>query len=108
MVFFLSFGCGIEDSHHSAARSKARGIAARTLFHIDVSLLIYSSQHLLARQDTAQGGMRIPRPKIEELALQAQSAGIFATGEYPYSTRRELAPISRNILQSPRFYAIIT
>ena len=29
VVVFLSFGCGIEDSHHSAARSKARGIAAR-------------------------------------------------------------------------------
>ena len=30
-------------------------------------------------------GVRIPRPKIEELALQAQGVGIFAKGEYPYS-----------------------
>ena len=29
--------------------------------------------------------VRIPRPKIEELVLQAQGVGIFAIGEYPAS-----------------------
>ena len=28
-------------------------------------------------------GVRIPHPKIEELALQTQGVGIFAKGEYP-------------------------
>ena len=49
MVVFLSFGSGIEDSHHSAVRR----------------------------------GVRIPRPKIDKLACQAQGVGIFAKGEYP-------------------------
>ena len=30
-----------------------------------------------------QNRVRIPHPKIEELALQAQGVGIFAEGEYP-------------------------
>ena len=30
----------------------------------------------------ARNPVRIPHPKIEELALQAQGAGIFALGEY--------------------------
>ena len=30
----------------------------------------------------ARNPVRIPHPKIEELALQAQGAGIFAIGEY--------------------------
>ena len=69
MVFFLSFGRGIEGSHHSAARR----------------------------------GVRIPRPKIEELALQAQGVGIFAKDEYP-SARPQFPA---NALQSPRFYVIL-
>jgi len=32
-----------------------------------------------------QNGVRIPRPKIEELALQAKGAGIFVKDEYPSS-----------------------
>jgi hypothetical protein len=31
----------------------------------------------------SQNGVRIPHPKIEELALQAQGVGIFTYGEYP-------------------------
>ena len=30
-------------------------------------------------------GVRIPHPKIEELALQAQGVGIFVIDEYPSS-----------------------
>ena len=31
----------------------------------------------------SQNGVRIPHPKIEELALQVQGVGIFTFGEYP-------------------------
>ena len=38
--------------------------------------------------ELARRGVRIPHPKIEELALQAQGVGIFAKGEYPYSKQQ--------------------
>ena len=38
---------------------------------------------------TAQQWVRIPRPKIEELALQAQGVGIFAHSEYPSSAAKK-------------------
>ena len=37
------------------------------------------------RLSESQNGVRIPHPKIEELALQAQGVGIFTRGEYPSS-----------------------
>ena len=38
-------------------------------------------------------GVRIPHPKIEELALQAQGVGIFTFGEYPSSREDSNAPL---------------
>ena len=47
-------------------------------------LVFFYGMGVLIRPGTcfASALVRIPRPKIEELALQAQGVGIFASGEY--------------------------
>ena len=43
-------------------------------------------------------GVRIPHPKIEELALQAQGVGIFTFGEYPCSKRLLIIVVKYDII----------
>ena len=60
------------------------------------------------RLSESQNGVRIPYPKIEELALQAQG-GIFTFGEYPYSKLNHHSHryICKTILNQDEKYVII-
>ena len=50
------------------------------------SLHIYTQSYFeVARETRFTNPLRIPHPKIEELALQAQGVGIFVKDEYPSS-----------------------
>ena len=66
-------------------------------------VLYYGDLYLLAWQDTTIGGMHIPRPKIDELARQAQGEGIFATGEYLGDASRKKHICNADVLFSTKF-----
>ena len=112
---FLSFGCGIEDSHHSAEgagfayalcaylrREEQKAITTNKPERLSQNSPRAAYPYSPSAEPFARHGVRIPRPKIGKLACQAQGVGIFAKGEYPYPPK-----ISRKILQPSRFYAII-
>ena len=64
----------------SCANKNGLLLAGRPIFIATVR-----GSRIRSPSELARRGVRIPHPKIEELALQAQGVGIFVKDEYPSS-----------------------
>ena len=76
--------------------------AIKTAFHLEGHFLFYGRGIEDSEPQRRRRGVRIPHSKIGKLAYQAQSAGIFAKGEYPYSPARK-KHLLRQVLFSVKF-----